>query len=116
MMTSFRYLVRLILAANDDWPAVIRNMAKARAVWRRITNIFIRKGARSWVYIFFFKDLVQLVLLFYAETWVVTPRMGRVLGGFQEEVARQPTSVSCGGGETEVGLNLGRNGKRVGGV
>ena len=111
MMTSFRYLVRLILAANDDWPAVIRNMAKARAVWRRITNIFIRKGARSWVYIFFFKDLVQLVLLFYAETWVVTPRMGRVLGGFQDQVARQLTSVSRGGGETKVGLHLSGNGK-----
>ena len=29
----------------------------------------------------FFKAVVQSVLLFGAKTWVVTPRMGRVLGG-----------------------------------
>ena len=111
MMTSFRYLVRVILAANGDWPAVIRDMAKARAVWRRIRNIFIKEGERSWVYIFLFPSLVQSVLIFYAETWVVNPRMGRVQGGFQDQVARQLTSVSRGGGETEVGLHLGGNGK-----
>ena len=94
MMTSFIYLGRVILAADDDWPAVIRNMAKARAVWRRITNIIIREGAMPCVYIFFFKAVVQAVLLFCAETWVVTTHMGRVLRGFQDQVVRQPTSVS----------------------
>ena len=37
----------------------------------------------------FFKDAVQLVLLFGAEMWVVTPCMVRVLGGFQYRVARR---------------------------
>ena len=31
------------------------------------------------------------MLLFGAETWVVTPRMGRVLGGFQDQVERRLT-------------------------
>ena len=30
-----------------------------------------------------------MVLLLETETWVVTPCMGQVLGGFQEKVARQ---------------------------
>ena len=30
-----------------------------------------------------FKSVVQAVLLFGAETWVVTPRMGKALGGFR---------------------------------
>ena len=30
-------------------------------------------------------------MLFGSETWVVTPRMGRVLGGFQDQVARRLT-------------------------
>ena len=30
---------------------------------------------------FFFKDVVQVVLIFGLETWVVTPRVGRALGG-----------------------------------
>ena len=38
---------------------------------------------------FFFKSVVQAVLLFGSETWVATPRMGRVLGGFQDQVARR---------------------------
>ena len=36
---------------------------------------------------FFFKDVVQSVLILEAETWVVTLHMGRVLGGFQDQVA-----------------------------
>ena len=40
---------------------------------------------------FFFKAVVQAVLLFGTETWVVTPHMGRVLGGFQDHVARRLT-------------------------
>ena len=34
-----------------------------------------------WLSVFFFKSVVQAVLLFGAETWVVTPRMVRFLGG-----------------------------------
>ena len=78
--------------------------------------MLIREGERPCVYIFFFKDVVQSVLLFCAETWVVTTRMRRVLRGFHELVARQLTGVSRGGGETEVGLNLGSNGKSGDGV
>ena len=36
-----------------------------------------------------FKAVVRWVLLFCAETWVDTPRMGRILGGFQYQVARR---------------------------
>ena len=95
MVTSFRYLGRVILAADDNWPAVIRIMAKARAVWRNMINILSKEGARPWVHKCFFKSVVQSVLLFCAETWVVNPRMGRVLGSFQDQVARQLKIVSC---------------------
>ena len=81
MTTSFRYLGRVISAADNNWPEVVRNLAKARAVWKRVARILIREGARPRVSVFFFKDVVQSVLLFGAETWVVNPRMGRVLGG-----------------------------------
>ena len=36
---------------------------------------------------FFFKAIVQAVLLFVLETWVVTTRMGKALRGFQAQVA-----------------------------
>ena len=37
MVTSFRYLVRVISEEDNDWPAVIRNLSQARAVWKRMT-------------------------------------------------------------------------------
>ena len=37
---------------------------------------------------FFFKAVVQAVRLLGLETWLVTPRMGKSLGGFQYQVAR----------------------------
>ena len=43
------------------------------------------------VSVFFFRAVVQAVLLFGSETWVVTPRTGKALGGFQTQVARRLT-------------------------
>ena len=69
---------------DDDWTAVIQNLMKAQAVWKNMSRILSREGERPRVSGFFFKAVIQLVFLFGAETWVVTPRMGRVLGGFQD--------------------------------
>ena len=87
MVPYFKYLGRVLLAADYYWPAVIRNLMKARVVWRGMTQILSREGARPRVSIFFLEAVVQLVLLFGAEPWVVTPRMGRFMGGFQDQVS-----------------------------
>ena len=52
-------------------------------------HILSREGATPWVYGFFFKAVIQAVLLFGAETWVVTSFVGKALGGFQIQVARR---------------------------
>ena len=91
MVTSFRYMGIVILAADDNWPAVVQNLTKARAVWRRMIRILSREGESPRVSIFFFKYFVQSVLIFGAETWVVTPCMGQVLGGFQDQVTGRLT-------------------------
>ena len=43
------------------------------------------------MYGFFFKAVVQSVLLFLLETWVVTPRMVKAMVGVQYQVARWST-------------------------
>ena len=68
---------------------VVRNLSQARSVWKRMNRIPSREGLEPWVSGFFFEAMVQAVLLFDLETWVVTPRMGRALGGFQDHVARR---------------------------
>ena len=45
-------------------------------------------GGRALGVHIFFKAVVQSVLLFGENTWVVNPRMGRVLGFFQDQVER----------------------------
>ena len=42
MVTYFRYLGQVISAADDDWPAVVKNLFWARAVWKRMMIILIR--------------------------------------------------------------------------
>ena len=59
-------------------------MEKSRAMWRRVTIILSKEGAELRVSVFFFKSMFQLILIFGTETLVVTPRIGRVLGGFQD--------------------------------
>ena len=83
MVLSFKYLGRVLLVSDDDWPSLIQNLKRVRAVWRRMLRILSRKGVRPRVFEFFFKAVVQSLFLIGADIWVVTPRMGRVLGVFQ---------------------------------
>ena len=51
----------------------------------------IREGADKRVSGNFFKAVVQVVLLFGAETWVLTPRIERALEIFMHGAARRIT-------------------------
>ena len=50
-----------------------------------------------------FKAMVQAVLLFGSDTWVVIPRMVKALGEFQSQVAIQLKGGSHGGHRTGSG-------------
>ena len=78
-------------AGDDDWPAVAGNLNKARRSWGILQRILGREGATSRISGSFFKAVVQQVLLFGAETWVVTPKMERALSGFLHGAARRIT-------------------------
>ena len=60
---------------------------KARKKWARISHFLGREGADAKKLVIFYKALVQAVLLFVSEMWVVTPRIGRTRGGFQRYLA-----------------------------
>ena len=76
------------MVADNYWPAVLRNLARVSAVWERMTKILGKEGAAPQFYGLIFKSVFQAVPLFGAETRIVTPCMGRVLGGFQYQVER----------------------------
>ena len=87
----FTYLGRVMTAGDDDWPAVAGNLAKAWRSWGRLHMILGREGATARISGAFFKAVVQQVLLFGAETWVVTPKMERALSGSLHGAARRLT-------------------------
>ena len=72
---SFKYLGRIMMEGDEDWPAVAENLVKARKIWGQLTRILIREGVDKRISGTFFKAVVQQVLLFGAETWVPTPRI-----------------------------------------
>ena len=88
MVTSLKYLGRVLSVADDDWLTVVRNHVKARTVWWRMSNILSREVARPRISGFFFQSITQSVVLFDAESCMVTPHMVRDLRGFQDHMAR----------------------------
>ena len=68
---SFKYLGRILTAGEDDFPEVAGNLGKARKIWGRLKRILSREGADKRVQGNFSKAVVQQVLLFGAETWVL---------------------------------------------
>ena len=88
---SFKYLGRILTEGDNEWPAVTGNLGKARKSWGRLQRILSREGSTKRVSGNFFKAVVQQVLLFGAETWVVLPIMERVLSSFSHGSGRRIT-------------------------
>ena len=65
------------MTEDDECLAVVGNIGKAIKSWRWFSWILIREGADPKFLGNFYKVVVQAVLLFRAETWVITSRMER---------------------------------------
>ena len=91
-VTSFNYMGRFIAAEEDDnWPAVVRNLWSARQKWAQLTCVLIREVSDARTLGKIYLAVVELVMIYGSDTWVLTPRMKRVLGGFHHRVARKLT-------------------------
>ena len=58
MVTSFKYLGRVISATDDDWSALVSKLAQAKTVWRRMSLILRGKVATPPVSVLFLKDVI----------------------------------------------------------
>ena len=90
-VSEFRYLGWMLTATDDEWPEVAGNIRKAGANWGRLARILRREGADPTVSCSFYTAVTQQVLLFGAETWVLTCKMKSALDAFQGRVARRLT-------------------------
>jgi len=69
----FQYLGRPLSSTDDNWPAIYKNLSNARKHWGVVSRVWTREGADPRVMAMFYKAVVQSVLLYGCETWVVTP-------------------------------------------
>ena len=84
-------LGRILTALENDWPALVGNLRKAHKKWYWLSQILRREGDNPRVLGVFFVSVVKAVLLIGLYTWVMTPLMGRDMGGFQNRVSRRIT-------------------------
>ena len=68
LVSSFKFLVRVLTALDDDWLAVVTNLMKAQRKWDRMSRILGREGADTRTSRTFYKVVVQAVLLFDSVT------------------------------------------------
>ena len=70
-VNSFKYLGRVLHQEDDDLPVVLHNIRRARQVWRRLGKFLRREGTYLILSESFYRSVVQAVLIFGDETWVL---------------------------------------------
>ena len=88
VVTFFIYLGRFLTAYDNNFTVVVNNLRNAQSKWERFSSIFGWEGFDARTAGTFYKAIVQVALLFELETWVMTPRVRRILEGFHHTVAR----------------------------
>ena len=64
MVTSFKYIGQVILGMDNNLTVVVGKLTRVKNVWSRMLRILSREGAAPQVSGFFFKAVIQAVLLF----------------------------------------------------
>ena len=71
---------------HNDWSAVVHKLRRAQQKWSRMSRVLIRESA-GIIYVV----VVQAVLLYRSETWVMKLHIGRFWGGLHHRVAHRLT-------------------------
>ena len=83
----FKYLGCLMAMDDTDTQAIRANLKKSRKVWKMLSRLLRGENMEPRVCGMFYKAVVQAVLLFGSETWVLTDSAMRVLEGFHLRLA-----------------------------
>jgi len=83
----FWYLGRLLSQDDNDIQAMWSQLCKARGTWARVGQVLQRENASPRVSAKFYKEIVQSVLLYGSEMWVLSPAAMARLEGFHIRAA-----------------------------
>jgi hypothetical protein len=89
LVSVFEYLGRWLSNDDTDTTAVSKNLKKARLRWGRIRRLLSRQDASPRTMARFYLAIIQSILLFGSETWVLSQRDLQRLESFHAKCARQ---------------------------
>ena len=75
----FKYLGRILDQLEENWTEARKNIRKAHRFWDRLDKLLRREGAEPFVSAHFYWAVLQEVLLFGADTWVMLEAMTKTL-------------------------------------
>ena len=67
-VSYFKYLGRVLLESNDEWPGVVRNLQRELQKWARLNRVSGREGADAHTFVRIYVAVVQAVFLYGLET------------------------------------------------
>ena len=82
---TFQYTGQPLYQTDDDWPAVGRNIMRARLVWGRLGTLLRREGSDPKVSASFYRAVVQSILFYGSETWVLSASMEKRIEGMHTD-------------------------------
>lgn len=85
---EFRYLGRILTENDNDTRCITDNLSKARLRWGQIAKLLKREGAGAKCMGKFYLAVVQSVLLYGAESWVISNRDMLRLRSFHRRAVR----------------------------
>ena len=86
--TAFLYLGSTITYNNSDWVALYSNLRKAQKRWFMVSNVLGKLGWPIRSQFIVYNVVVQVVLLYGSEIWVVKYLIMTVLGVFHKNISR----------------------------
>ena len=78
---TFQYLGRPLDQTDDDWPDVRQKNMRARSVWGGLGTLIRREGGYPRVAEMFYRAVVQAILLYGLETWLLLAASERNIEG-----------------------------------
>jgi hypothetical protein len=83
----FKYLGRMMAQDDDDIQAIQAQLQKARATWARVGEVLWSENASPPIATRFYQAIVQAILLYGSETWIISRTALARLEGFHIRAA-----------------------------
>jgi hypothetical protein len=78
----YKYLGRMMAQDNEDTQAVRAQLRKAHVTWAQFRKVLWSENTPPTVAAKFYLAIVQAILLYGSETWVISPQAMARLEGF----------------------------------